>query len=180
MQAQFLRAPPVAAGKTGPLRKTGAGGRPRRSGRRCDGIGHSRRPLLAIMDGPAAHTVPVKDNVKRLRPAVADDLRPGVMPEDCRQMSEVRAEIDRIDRNLVRLLAERQAYIEAAARIKPHADEVRLEWRIEDVVAKVLAEAEAAGLSARIAEPVWRELVDRCIDHEHEKWRSFHLQNENK
>lgn len=95
-------------------------------------------------------------------------------------MSEVRFEIDRIDRRLVELMAERQAYIEAAARIKPYADEVRLPWRIEDVVAKVLNEAEAHGLSKRIAEPVWRELIDRCIEHEHEKWRLFHVQNEKK
>ncbi|MEZ5916925.1 MAG: hypothetical protein R3C40_05065 [Parvularculaceae bacterium] len=45
-------------------------------------------------------------------------------------------------------------------------------------MAKVLATCEAAGLSKRIAEPVWRELIDRCIEHEHEKWRLFHNQNE--
>jgi isochorismate pyruvate lyase len=93
-------------------------------------------------------------------------------------MEEVRHEIDRLDRALVRLLAERQGYIEAAARIKLRQDEVRLEWRIEDVVAKVLASCDEAGLSKRIAEPVWRELIDRCIAHEHEKWRSFHNRNE--
>jgi len=95
-------------------------------------------------------------------------------PEDCLAMEEVRSEIDRLDRILVALLAERQRYIEAAGRIKPRADEVRLQWRIEDVVAKVLAEAEGRGLSRRIAEPVWRELIDRCIDHEHEVWGLEH------
>lgn len=93
-------------------------------------------------------------------------------------MAEVRTEIDRIDRRLVRLIAERQRYIEAAARIKCRADEVRLEWRIEDVVAKVLAAARREGLSERIAEPVWREMIERCIEHEHEIWRSFHIRNE--
>ncbi|MEZ5916924.1 MAG: hypothetical protein R3C40_05060 [Parvularculaceae bacterium] len=39
--------------------------------------------------------------------------------EDCRRMEEVRHEIDRLDRMLVRLLAERQGYIEAAARSNP-------------------------------------------------------------
>lgn len=97
---------------------------------------------------------------------------------DCRTMAEVRDEIDRIDRLLVALIAERQQYIEAAARIKPRADEVRLQWRIDDVLTKVLASAEREGLSKRIAEPVWRELVDRCIEHEHEIWRSFHIRNE--
>jgi len=89
-------------------------------------------------------------------------------------MDEVRDAIDCIDRKLVALIAERVGYIEAAGRIKACADEVRLAWRIEDVVAKVLAEAGKRGLSKRIAEPVWRELIDRCIAHEHEIWASAH------
>lgn len=96
----------------------------------------------------------------------------------CATMAEVRREIDRIDREVVALLADRQRYIEAAARIKDRFEDVRLEWRIEDVVAKVLRAAEREGLSKRIAEPVWRELIDRCIEHEHEKWRSFRNQND--
>ncbi len=103
----------------------------------------------------------------------AEDLM-AVSADDCRTMDEVRAEIDRLDRSLVKLVAERQGYIEAAARIKDQASEVRLEWRIEDVVAKVLAAADREGLSRDIAEPVWRTLIDRCIAHEHESWRLFH------
>lgn len=98
--------------------------------------------------------------------------------QSCRDMHEVRAEIDRIDRQLVALMAERQGYIEAAARLKPSADEVRLQWRIDEVLSKIIAEAELRGLSKRIAEPVWRELIDRCIDHEHEKWRQFQIRND--
>lgn len=93
---------------------------------------------------------------------------------DCASMREARPEIDRIDRLLVRLLAKGQAYIEAAARIKDLDNEVRLEWRIEDVVTKVLAAAQREGLSKRIAEPVWRELIERCIEHEHEAFRLRH------
>lgn len=92
---------------------------------------------------------------------------------ECVSMDEVRAEIDRIDRILVALIAERQGYIEAAARIKDRESDVRVEWRIEDVVAKVLASARREGLSPAIAEPVWRELIERCIAHEHEIWRSI-------
>ncbi len=103
-----------------------------------------------------------------------EDALARVSAQDCRSMDEVRAEIDRLDRLLVRLLSERQGYIEAAGRIKPRADEVRLSWRIEDVVAKVLASAEREGLSKRIAEPVWRELIERCIDHEHRIWAEHH------
>jgi isochorismate pyruvate lyase len=84
----------------------------------------------------------------------------------CRTMADVRAEIDRLDRTLVKLLAERQTYIERAAQIKTDRNVVHDQARIDDVVAKVLVSAKREGLSADIAEPVWRTLVDRCIAHE--------------
>ena len=85
-------------------------------------------------------------------------------------MVEVRAGVDALDRALVTLMAERQRYMDAAARIKPSRDVVHDEERIEDVVAKVKASARAAGLSEAIAEPVWRTLIARCIAHEFEAW----------
>ena len=60
--------------------------------------------------------------------------------------------------------------MDAAARIKPARDRVHDAARIEDVVAKVLAAASTSGLSATIAEPVWRTLIDRCIAYELAQW----------
>jgi isochorismate pyruvate lyase len=93
-----------------------------------------------------------------------------VAPGDCTTMAEVRVGVDALDRALVALLAERQGYMDAAARIKPHRGVVRDVARIEDVVAKVKAAASQAGLSHAIAEPVWRTLVDRCIAYEFSAW----------
>lgn len=95
---------------------------------------------------------------------VAVDAR--VDPSDCQSMVEVRQGVDALDRALVALIAERQRYMDAAARIKPDRDAVHDDARIEDVVTKVLAAAEAHHLSPDIAEPVWRTLIDRCIAHE--------------
>ena len=100
--------------------------------------------------------------------SVSIDLR--ISPEDCADMSQVREGVDALDRALVTLLAERQRYMEAAARIKPSRDVVHDDWRIEDVVAKVLAASEDAGLSPAIAEPVWRKLIAQCIAHEFGVW----------
>ncbi len=91
-------------------------------------------------------------------------------PEDCETMADVRAGVDALDRQLVALIAERSRYMEAAARIKPSRDVVRDEWRIEDVVAKVKAEAGRIGLTTDIAEPVWRELIERSIAYEFKVW----------
>ncbi len=85
-------------------------------------------------------------------------------------MADVRAGVDALDRELVGLLVTRQAYMHAAARIKPNREAVYDAARIEDVIAKVLIEAREQGLSADIAEPVWRKLIERCIAHEFGVW----------
>ncbi|MFN3668289.1 MAG: chorismate mutase [Brevundimonas sp.] len=103
-----------------------------------------------------------------LSDSVTIDPRPA--PEACVSMAEVRQGVDALDRALVVLLAERQRYMDAAARIKPDRSVVHDDARIEDVVAKVLAAAGPAGLSPAIAEPVWRTLIDRCIAHEFAAW----------
>jgi isochorismate pyruvate lyase len=89
-------------------------------------------------------------------------------PEDCASMTELRAAIDSLDARLVALLALRQTYIERAAQLKTGREQVRDPARIEDVVAKVIAEGRKAGLSPDIAEPVWRTLIEASIAHEFE------------
>ena len=91
---------------------------------------------------------------------------PMTPPGDCRDMAELRAAIDALDARLVALLAVRQAYIERAAVLKQDRATVRDPARVEDVVAKVLAQARKAGLSEAIAEPVWRTLIEQSIRHE--------------
>jgi isochorismate pyruvate lyase len=99
---------------------------------------------------------------------VSTDARPA--PAACETMADVRQGVDALDRQLVILLAERQRYMDAAARIKQDRAAVRDTARVEDVVAKVKAAARAAGLSEEIAEPVWRTLIERCIAYEFGVW----------
>ncbi len=84
----------------------------------------------------------------------------------CADMTEVRAEIDAIDRRLVALIAERLHYIDEAARIKPRREQVRDEARIADVLAKVSAEARRLGCDAAVVTTAFRALVEASIAHE--------------
>lgn len=113
-------------------------------------------------------SAPLSADLKTSPTALVVDDR--VAPEACASMAEVRQGVDALDRALVTLLAERQRYMDAAARIKPERGQVVDIARVEDVIAKVVAEAEARGLSAGIAEPVWRTLIDRSIAYEHTVW----------
>jgi isochorismate pyruvate lyase len=96
------------------------------------------------------------------------DPRPA--PADCTTMVEVRQGVDALDRLLVTVLAERQRYMDAAARIKTDRAAVRDVARVEQVIERVTAAAREAGLSEAIAEPVWRTLIERCIAYEFEVW----------
>ena len=85
-------------------------------------------------------------------------------------MVEVRAAIDRLDRQIVALLGERFRYIEAAARIKQDLEAVRDELRIADVIEKVRRSAVAAGVPPELAEDLYRQLVEVSVAYELEKF----------
>lgn len=102
-----------------------------------------------------------------MKPTAESDTRRHTA-KTAKTMADVRYEIDRLDRALVEMLVERQSFMDAAARIKGSRSVVHDRARIEDVVAKVIAESKRQGLSPAIAEPVWRTLIDRCIAYEFE------------
>lgn len=88
----------------------------------------------------------------------------------CENMAELRDEIDRVDRLLVPLLLERIELIAQAGHLKTDRDTVRDEWRIEDVVAKVKAEAAKQGGDINYIETLYRFLIDYSINHEFDVW----------
>ena len=88
-------------------------------------------------------------------------------PEDCGSMAEIRAGIDALDRELVRLFAVRARFIDRAAAIKAGVDwPARIPARVEEVVANVRAHAAAEGLPPDLVEKLWRRLIDWSIARE--------------
>lgn len=91
-------------------------------------------------------------------------------PADCTTMTEVRAGVDAVDRELVALLARRFGYMNAAARIKTDRDTVRDEARKAEVLANVARHAAEAGLDPDRLTVVWDVLVEQSIAHELAVW----------
>ena len=88
-------------------------------------------------------------------------------PADCTTMAEIRAEIDRLDEDLVRLFAERAGYIDRAAEIKAAVDlPARIGSRVEEVVQNVRRHAATYGLPPDLVEKLWRRLIDWSIARE--------------
>ncbi|WP_374763854.1 chorismate mutase [Yunchengibacter salinarum] len=98
----------------------------------------------------------------------------------CNSMDEVRTEIDRLDRAIVPLLLERLDYIRQAGEIKRDRNTVRDAARVEDVVAKVRAEATSAAKRlnhpedpaalADYVDEIYRFLIEWSINHEYGVW----------
>jgi isochorismate pyruvate lyase len=87
-------------------------------------------------------------------------------PEDCQTMTEVRAGIDAIDRQIVELIARRFRFMDAAARIKPDRDAVRDEDRKAEVLAKVDKAAAEAGVDRSLMARIYEELIEGSIAYE--------------
>jgi isochorismate pyruvate lyase len=93
-------------------------------------------------------------------------------PADCRDMSEVRAEIDRVDTDLVDLIAERFGYVERAWQIKlGEKAAANVPWRNQQVIEKVRARAQERGVPPDLCEALWRQMIGWFIQYEEEKLR---------
>ena len=89
--------------------------------------------------------------------------------KDCRNMEEVRTEIDRIDQALVDLIGERFTFVDRAWQFKQSPAEARVPWRIQQVIDRVRARAAEKGLPPELAEALWRQMIGWFIQYEEEK-----------
>ncbi|RST30525.1 chorismate mutase [Sphingomonas ginkgonis] len=87
-------------------------------------------------------------------------------PEICRTMTEVRAGVDDVDRQIVALIARRFGYMDAAARIKLDRGAVRDEGRKAEVKHRVDAAAEAAGIDRALMSRIYEDLIETSIAYE--------------
>ena len=91
-------------------------------------------------------------------------------PEQCSSMVEVRAGVDAVDSAVVRLLAERFRFMDAAARIKRERGEVRDEARKAEVLDHVRSEALSAGAPDTLIVALYDALIEASIAYEFDRF----------
>ena len=79
-------------------------------------------------------------------------------------LQEVRTEIDRVDRQLVQEIAEREIWVRAAGKLKAMAPAVRDPERVEQVVSRVRDIAADMGADADVVERTYRTMIAAFID----------------
>ena len=92
--------------------------------------------------------------------------------KECKDLGEVRKEIDRIDDMIVKLIAERGEYVKQAAGFKKNSDDVKAPDRVEKVIAGVREKAEKQGGDPDITEEVYRTMISCFIGAETREFNS--------
>ncbi|MBT2371133.1 chorismate mutase [Pseudomonas fluorescens] len=88
------------------------------------------------------------------------------MAVTCTSLEQVRENIDRLDRQIVTLLAERGGFVNQAARFKKDTDGVKAPQRVEQVIAKVRDLSHAVGANPHVTEQVYRAMIAAFIQQE--------------
>jgi isochorismate pyruvate lyase len=89
------------------------------------------------------------------------------LPSECRNMDELRAQIDRLDQELVDLLVARTGYIDRAIVLKTSAQlPARIEARVDEVLENVRRLAAQQGLDPELAAALWERIIEWSIARE--------------
>src|SRR5271154_1509138 len=88
----------------------------------------------------------------------------------CATLAEVRENIDRIDRQIIQLMAERGKYVAEAGRFKSDPAAVSAPARVGAILAKVRQIASENGLAETVAERTYRAMIGAFEDYEREEW----------
>jgi len=90
------------------------------------------------------------------------DLNPG----NCLNMADLRVEIDQLDQKIVEMITLRQSYMDQAAHIKQHRDQVRDDIRVVDVIKKVSNHALKTGADPELLANLYRFMIEWSINYE--------------
>lgn len=88
----------------------------------------------------------------------------------CKDLSDIRIEVDRLDGEIIPLLCERIQYIVQAAQFKETHSDVRQFGRIEAIVERAKATARVTNAPEDYIESVYRYLIDESIRQESKCW----------
>lgn len=87
-----------------------------------------------------------------------------VAREKCRDISCIRAEMDRINNEILRLLAERTAYVKRAGDLKAQTTRIADDrQRVADQEKKIIQRSLELELPVEISVPAFREIMENSI-----------------
>ena len=84
----------------------------------------------------------------------------------CTTLNEAREKIDKVDEEIVKLIAQRNDYIKQIAHFKTSVEEIKADDRIEDVISRVRQQAISLGLSPNLINELYVKMIDAMVESE--------------
>jgi len=84
----------------------------------------------------------------------------------CTTLDEARMQIDKVDEEIVALIAQRNEYIKQIAHFKTSIDEVKAEDRIDAVISRVREQAISLDLSPNLINDLYVRMIDAMVESE--------------
>lgn len=92
--------------------------------------------------------------------------------EECNTLEELRHHIDKLDDQIVELIATRNAYVKQAAKFKQSVDEIKGKERMEAVIDRVRFKAMESGLSPNLITNLYKIMIDEMVEAEIAEFRN--------
>jgi len=90
----------------------------------------------------------------------------------CDTLDQAREAIDKVDEEIVKLIAMRNDYIKQIAHFKTSVEEVKAEDRIDDVISKVRQQAIELDLSPNLINDLYVRMIDGMVESEIAEFRN--------
>ncbi len=92
--------------------------------------------------------------------------------KNCNSLCEVRDEIDKVDEQIIKLIALRKNYVKQAAKFKHSIDEIKADDRVDDVLNKVRHQALSLSLSPNLVTEIYQKMIDDMVETEIAQFRN--------
>ena len=99
-------------------------------------------------------------------------------PDECANMTDIRAEIDALDRQVIALLGQRFQYVKAAATFKTSTTSVKAPERFQAMLQHRKQWAEQEGLNGDVIAKLYEDLVNHFIAEEMKHWQNHSNSND--
>ena len=95
----------------------------------------------------------------------------GNMMKECNSLEEVRNEVDKLDDQIIELIAKRNAYIHQAVKFKQSVEEVKAEERVSEVLQRVRHKALELGMSPNMMVKLYTTMINEMVESEIAEFR---------
>ena len=86
--------------------------------------------------------------------------------KNCDSLGQVRDEIDKIDEQILELIADRKNYVRQAAKFKHSIEEIKADERVSAVINNMRHRALSLGVSPNLVTEIYTKMIDDMVETE--------------